>query len=78
MNRIAGVMLIGILCLSMFLAFEPEGNAQSVDWWSMFMHDATHSGYSTSTGPTTAQIAWSYTTGGAVSSSPAVANNIAM
>jgi len=39
----------------------------------MFRHDLSHSGYSTSTGPSTNRTIWSYTTGGGVDSSPAVA-----
>ena len=49
--------------------------AQSgVDWWPMFRHDLSHTGYSTSTAPNTNNTIWSYTTGGAVESSPAVAD----
>ena len=44
--------------------------------WPMFHHDAGRSGYSTSTAPMTNQTLWSYVTGGAVSSSPAVVNGI--
>jgi outer membrane protein assembly factor BamB len=48
----------------------PEGN----DWWSMFRHDATHSGVSTTTAPDDAQVLWTYQTGFIISSSPAVAH----
>jgi outer membrane protein assembly factor BamB len=41
--------------------------------WPMFHHDLWHNGYSTSTAPNTNQTLWTYTTGGGVSSSPAVA-----
>jgi outer membrane protein assembly factor BamB len=44
----------------------------AVDWWPMFHHDLTHTGYSTSTAPNTNQTLWTYTTGSAVYSSPAV------
>ena len=44
----------------------------SVDWWPMFRHDPSHTGYSTSTAPNTNNTMWSYTTGGPVTSSPAV------
>jgi len=48
--------------------------AQSgVDWWPMFRHDLSHTGYSTSTAPNTNNTIWSYPTGGRVISSPAVA-----
>ncbi len=51
----------------------PSGN---VDWWPMFHHDLTHEGYSTSNAPNTNQILWSNATGGAVWSSPAVAEGV--
>jgi len=48
--------------------------AQSgVDWWPMFRHDLSHTGYSTSTAPNTNNTIWSYPTGDRVISSPAVA-----
>jgi outer membrane protein assembly factor BamB len=51
--------------------------ADSTDWWPMFHHDPSHSGYSTSTAPNTNRIAWTYTTGGALGmSSPAVVDGM--
>jgi outer membrane protein assembly factor BamB len=47
-----------------------------VDWWPMFHHDLNHTGYSTSTAPKTNNIAWNYTTGYVVDSSPAVADGV--
>jgi outer membrane protein assembly factor BamB len=47
-------------------------SADNVDWWPMFHHDLNHTGTSTSTGPTTNNTLWTYTTGGWVISSPAV------
>ena len=47
-------------------------DSSNVDWWPMFHHDLGHTGYSTSTGPTTNQTLWTFTTGGAVTTSPAV------
>ena len=47
-----------------------------VDWWPMFRHDLSHTGYSTSWGPNTNQTLWSYATDGAVSSSPTVADGM--
>jgi outer membrane protein assembly factor BamB len=44
------------------------------DHWTMFHHDARHTGSSYSTAPDNNNVLWNYTTGGAVSSSPAVAN----
>jgi hypothetical protein len=37
---------------------DPKGN----DWWSMFHHDAAHSGVSTTTAPDDNSILWSYQT----------------
>jgi outer membrane protein assembly factor BamB len=45
--------------------------AFGVDWWPMFHHDLTHTGYSTSTVLNTTHT-WYYLTGSAVVSSPAV------
>ena len=42
--------------------------------WPMFRHDLRHTGYSTSKAPNTNQTLWTYTTGGWVTSSPAVAD----
>jgi outer membrane protein assembly factor BamB len=52
--------------------FEPL--PEPVDWWPMFHHDLSHTGYSTSTAPDTNNVLWRYTTGYFVSSSPAVAD----
>jgi outer membrane protein assembly factor BamB len=52
------------------------GGSGDVDWWPMFHHDLAHSGYSTSTAPRTNQTLWTYTTGAAVYSSPAVTGGI--
>jgi outer membrane protein assembly factor BamB len=38
--------------------------AAGTDWWPMFHHDPSHTGTSTSTGPTTNNTLWNYTTGG--------------
>ena len=78
MKRIPTVMIVGILCLSMFSVFALGVRAQQspVDWWSMFHHDLTHIGYSTSTVPSANQTLWSYTTSGAVYSSPAVVDGV--
>ena len=42
------------------------------DDWTMFRHDLTHSGYSTSNAPDINQILWNYTTSSYVYSCPAV------
>jgi outer membrane protein assembly factor BamB len=53
------------------------GMADSVvDDWSMFHHDLSHSGYSTSTAPLTNNILWKYQTGDFVDSSPAVVDGV--
>jgi outer membrane protein assembly factor BamB len=46
------------------------------DNWPMINHDLSHTGYSTSQAPKTNQILWTYQTGGAVKTSPAVVNSI--
>jgi len=48
----------------------PAGN----DWWPMFRHDASHSGSSTTTAPTTTEVLWTYQTDFIISSSPAVSH----
>jgi len=50
--------------------------AADTDWWPMFHHDLGHTGTSTSAGPTTNNTLWTYTTGGSVDSSPAVAGGV--
>ena len=81
MKRMFSVIAIGILCLSMFSVFASNVKAQStVDWWSTFRHDVTHTGDSTSTAPITnqlPQLLWNYTTGNSIDySSPAVVNGV--
>jgi outer membrane protein assembly factor BamB len=61
---------------SYYKSFEVSPLPMSTDWWPMFHHDLAHSGYSTSTAPTTNKILWTYTTGGNVDSSPAVADGV--
>jgi outer membrane protein assembly factor BamB len=46
------------------------------DDWSMFHHDLSHTGYSTSTAPNTNQTLWKYETAGQVLSSPAVVDGV--
>ena len=48
----------------------------SSDDWPTFNHDSAHTGYSSSEAPLTNQTLWNFTTGGAVESSPVVANGI--
>jgi len=74
------LLLICILMLPMFVGIFNIGSAKYyatlTDWWPMFRHDSTHSGYSTSTAPTTNQPLWNFTTGAGVGSSPAVAGGV--
>jgi outer membrane protein assembly factor BamB len=46
----------------------------SADDWPMFRHDLSHSGYSTTTAPSTNNILWTYTTGSVITSSPSIVN----
>ena len=55
---------------------EESVQAKSVDWWPMFHHDLTHSGYSTSTAPTTNLTGADYRTGSWVASSPTVVDGV--
>jgi len=45
---------------------------ECIDWWPMFHHDLSHTGYSTSTAPNTNNTIWNYPTDDNVYSSPAV------
>ena len=56
--------------------FAAQSFTDPVDWWPMFHHDLTHTGYSTSTGPNTNQTIWSFAAGNGVESSPAVVNGV--
>ena len=53
MEKTLTATLIIILLLSMFLmlAFNIRAQNAAIDWWSMFHHDLTHSGYSKSSAP---------------------------
>ncbi len=46
------------------------------DNWPMFNHDLAHTGSSTPTGPKNNQTLWTYTTGDAIKTSPAVADGL--
>jgi outer membrane protein assembly factor BamB len=50
--------------------------AVDTDWWSMFHHDLTRAGNSTSTAPSSSTVLWNYTTGGMVESSPTVFSDV--
>ena len=64
------VFLLGMLNLTFNV--QPVVASVEVDWWPMFHHDLSHSGYSTSTAPNTNNTIWNYTTDDSVFSSPAV------
>jgi len=78
------LLLVGILTFNSTIAemnetenIEPAGATggsvtEAVDWWPMFRHDLSHTGYSTSTAPNTNHTIWNYTTDYDVTSSPAV------
>ena len=72
-------LIVMLLLLASTLAVASKiqpASADGVDWWPMFHHDLNHTGTSTSTGPTTNNTLWNYTTGGQVDSSPAVAGDL--
>jgi outer membrane protein assembly factor BamB len=66
------VFLLGALILTS--SVQPVAANAVVDWWSMFHHDLSHTGYSTSTAPNTNHTIWIYTAGDFAGSSPAVAD----
>jgi outer membrane protein assembly factor BamB len=49
-----------------------QSREQTVDWWPMFHHDFTHSGYSTSFAPNTNQVTWVFQTDMIILSCPIV------
>ena len=68
--------IVGNLGIEQFFKPVPVENiSASVDWWPMFHHDLAHTGYSTSTAPSTNQTLWKYSTSSAVNS-PVVADGI--
>jgi hypothetical protein len=66
------LLVLGMLAVT--LGIQPA--SADVDWWPMFHHDPNHTGTSTSIGPTTNNLLWRYTTGGAVFSSPAIVGGL--
>ena len=84
---IALIAIISVVSL-LSLYFLPPPNSHitispSSNNWPMFHHDLNHTGYSTSTAPTSPNLLWNYTTepgypGGppeSISTSPAVADD---
>jgi outer membrane protein assembly factor BamB len=47
-------------------------SASTTDWWVMFRHDASHSGYSSALAPKTNNVLWTYTVGLEMSGSTSV------
>ena len=81
LKRKVAIVFVGILCLSIFSAFELRVNAQqSSDDWPMFLHDTAHTGVTTNTGPEQPIKLWSYVEGhfdgSQIGSSAAVVNGI--
>jgi len=70
------LLLLLLLVSTLAVAFKIQPATADVDWWPMFHHDLTHTGYSTSIVPNTNQTLWNYTTGSWVDSSPAVAGGV--
>ena len=79
-----GLIFVTSMMACVFLVTLNVVKAQSSDSngnpsaWPMYQSDLSHTGYSTSTGPTTNQLKWSWNTGATISggTSPAVANGI--
>jgi len=57
-------------------SLELLGPQSTVDWWPTFHHDLMHTGYSTSTAPTTNVTSADYGTGSWVASSPTVVDGV--
>jgi outer membrane protein assembly factor BamB len=57
------------------LAIAPDSPVSDADCWSMFRHDAVRSSIGVK-GPENLSLIWSFTTGGAVVSSPSIVNGI--
>lgn len=55
-----------------YLDANEEFNVHACTHWPMFLHDCSHTGYSSSEAPSTNSTIWTYMTGGGVLSSPAV------
>ena len=83
MKRVTPSFVLSVLLITFFFATfaPPLGKSQDFSSdstsWTMFQHDPTHSGHTTSTSPLTNQTRWTFQTKGEdVKSSPAVANGI--
>src|SRR3990170_2749315 len=78
MKEVISAIFIVILSLATLSApaLNVEAQQSAVDAWPMFHHDLLHTGLTTSSGPSTNQTLWNFTTGGRVWSSPAVSDGI--
>ena len=66
------LILIQSYCISVASSISASS---STDYWTMFRHDTSHSGYSTANNPTNSvKLLWTFTTMAGVESSPTVAN----
>jgi outer membrane protein assembly factor BamB len=69
------VALIAVFCLLMLMApLMNLGSAAQLSPWTMFKFNLNRTGSTTKWGPDTNTTAWTYTTGGGITSSPAVAD----
>jgi len=66
--------VVVVVCAFLLLMFVTAPLVQAD--WPMFHSDPTHSGVATGNAQMTATVQWSYTTGGAVASSPAIVNGV--
>ncbi|NIO11827.1 MAG: PQQ-binding-like beta-propeller repeat protein, partial [Deltaproteobacteria bacterium] len=64
----------GILMVTLTLALKVQP-VTAQDWWPMFRHDLSHTGSTTSMGPDTNNVLWTFPTGDMVYSSPAVVDS---
>jgi outer membrane protein assembly factor BamB len=74
---LASILIILILLLPAVNVVQSTSTASSsTEDWPTYKHDSSHTGYSTSLAPTTNQTLWIFNTGGAVESSPVVADGV--
>lgn len=71
MKTVTGIFLTILLVGVLIFTFTTQP-VSAVDWWSIFHHDPSHTGYSTSTAPKTNNTLWKYKTEAQVWSSPSV------
>jgi len=72
---LVGTLLAAIIPAVFTKASASTGPTVPIDWWPMFHHDLSHTGYSSSTGPETSDILWVYTTGGPIDIASPIASN---